>query len=85
MYVHKGKATRIGFTMKDDKKVRVAKSTGESLMITAAFSSNLIYEPSLRRVLFTVRTTTAFTTSPFFTTPLARIQTIIAEKARVAE
>ncbi len=29
MYVHKGKATRIGFTMKDDKKVRVAKSTGE--------------------------------------------------------
>ncbi len=29
MYVHKGKTTRIGFTMKDDKKVRVAKSTGE--------------------------------------------------------
>ena len=29
MYVHKGKATRIGFTMKDDKKVRVAKSAGE--------------------------------------------------------
>lgn len=29
MYMHKGKATRIGFTMKDDKKVRVAKSTGE--------------------------------------------------------
>ena len=29
MYVHKGKAARIGFTMKDDKKVRVAKSTGE--------------------------------------------------------
>lgn len=29
MYVHKGKPTRIGFTMKDDKKVRVAKSTGD--------------------------------------------------------
>lgn len=29
MYVHNGKATRIGFTVKDDKKVRVAKSTGE--------------------------------------------------------
>ncbi len=29
MYVHKGKATRIGYTMQGDKKVRVAKSTGE--------------------------------------------------------
>lgn len=33
MYLHKGKATRIGFTTVDDKKgpkkVRVAKSTGE--------------------------------------------------------
>ena len=29
MYLHKGKATRIGFEMKDGKKVRVAKSTGE--------------------------------------------------------
>lgn len=29
MYVHKGKATRIGFTEKDGKKVRMAKSTGE--------------------------------------------------------
>jgi large subunit ribosomal protein L24 len=29
MYVHKGKATRIGFTMQGDKKVRVAKTTGE--------------------------------------------------------
>lgn len=34
MYVHKGKATRIGFTTVEDKKVgtkkvRVAKSTGE--------------------------------------------------------
>lgn len=29
MYVHKGKATRIGFKMDGDKKVRVAKSTGD--------------------------------------------------------
>ena len=28
MYVHKGKATRVGFKMDGDKKVRVAKSTG---------------------------------------------------------
>jgi len=29
MYVYKGKATRLGYTMKGDKKVRVAKSTGD--------------------------------------------------------
>ena len=29
MYVHKGKATRVGCTVKDGKKVRVAKSNGE--------------------------------------------------------
>lgn len=29
MYVHKGKATRIGFKMEKDKKVRFAKSTGD--------------------------------------------------------
>lgn len=29
MYIHKGKATRVGFDFKDGKKVRVAKSTGE--------------------------------------------------------
>lgn len=29
MYMHNGKATRIGFKMDGDKKVRVAKSTGE--------------------------------------------------------
>lgn len=29
MYVHQGKATRIGFKMENDKKVRFAKSTGE--------------------------------------------------------
>ena len=29
MYIHEGKATRVGFKMDGDKKVRVAKSTGE--------------------------------------------------------
>ncbi len=29
MYLHKGKATRVGFKIDGDKKVRVAKSTGE--------------------------------------------------------
>ena len=29
MYVYKGKTTKIGYTFKDDKKVRVAKSTGD--------------------------------------------------------
>ena len=29
MYVHKGKATRIGFKYEGDKKVRFAKSTGD--------------------------------------------------------
>ena len=29
MYVHKGKVTRVGFRMDGDKKVRVAKTTGE--------------------------------------------------------
>ena len=29
MYIHKGKATRVGLKMDGDKKVRVAKSTGE--------------------------------------------------------
>ena len=29
MYMHKGKATRVGFDFKDGKKVRVAKSTGD--------------------------------------------------------
>ena len=31
MYVHKGKPTRIGFRIEGDKKVRVAKSTGETI------------------------------------------------------
>ena len=29
MYVHKGQATRVGFKMDGDKKVRVAKKTGD--------------------------------------------------------
>ena len=29
MYVHKGTATRVGFKMDEDKKVRYAKSTGD--------------------------------------------------------
>ena len=29
MYLHNGKATRVGFKMEGDKKVRVAKATGE--------------------------------------------------------
>lgn len=29
MYVHKGEATRVGFKMDGDKKVRFAKKTGE--------------------------------------------------------
>ena len=31
MYVHKGKAVRVGFTMDGDKKVRVARPTGEKI------------------------------------------------------
>lgn len=31
MYLHKGKATRIGFAMDGDKKVRIVKSTGEKI------------------------------------------------------
>ena len=29
MFVYKGKATRLGYAVKDDKKVRIAKSTGD--------------------------------------------------------
>lgn len=31
MYLHKGKPTRIGFRIEGGKKVRVAKSTGETI------------------------------------------------------
>ena len=47
--------------------MRVPRGSPPSLMITAAFSSNLMYEPSGRRFSFAVRTTTALTTSPYFT------------------
>src|SRR5690606_7657903 len=50
-------------------KIRVPRGSPSFLRITAAFSSNLIYEPSARRVCFAVRTMTALTTSPFFTLP----------------
>ena len=50
-------------------KIRVPFGFLSSLMMTAAFSSKRIYVPSLRRTPLAVRTTTAFTTSPFFTTP----------------
>src|SRR5581483_464716 len=48
-------------------KMRVPRGSPLSRMSTAAFSSNLMYEPSARRRSLTVRTTTAFTTSPLFT------------------
>lgn len=31
MYVHKGKATKVGFKVENGNKVRVAKSTGEAI------------------------------------------------------
>ena len=31
MYLHKGKPTRVGFRMDGDKKVRYAKTTGETI------------------------------------------------------
>ena len=49
--------------------IRVPLGFLSSLIITAAFSSNLIYEPSCLLTPLTERTITAFTTSPFFTTP----------------
>src|SRR5690606_23011768 len=53
-------------------KMRVARGSPASLMMTAAFSSKRMYEPSLRRTSLRVRTTTAFATSPFFTVPSGR-------------
>src|SRR5689334_21274157 len=48
-------------------KMRVPRGSPSCRRITAAFSSNLMYEPSARRFSLAVRTTTALTTSPFFT------------------
>src|SRR5207342_3586943 len=53
-------------------KMRVPRGFFCSLMITTALSSKRIYEPSGRRRSFAVRTTTARTTSPFFTAPPGR-------------
>src|SRR3954470_702529 len=50
-------------------KMRVPRGFRWSLMSTTALSSNLMYEPSWRRRSLAVRTTTAFTTSPFFAVP----------------
>ena len=50
-------------------KMRVPRGLRWASMITAAFSSNAICVPSSRPNGFFVRTTTAFTTSPFFTAP----------------
>src|SRR6204780_5114093 len=48
-------------------KTRVPIGSFASLIKTAALSSNRMYVPSLRRCSLRVRTTTAFTTVPFFT------------------
>ena len=50
-------------------KMRVPRGLRCASMITAAFSSNAISVPSSRPNGFFVRTTTAFTTSPFLTAP----------------
>src|SRR5918998_2965205 len=50
-------------------KMRVPRGLLWASMITAAFSSNAIDVPSFRPNGFFVRTTTALTTSPFFTVP----------------
>ena len=50
-------------------KIRVPRGVLSSRMITAALSSNLMYEPSGRRAPVFVRTITALTTSPFLTAP----------------
>jgi len=51
-------------------KMRVPLGNLSSPIITAALSSNLIVDPSLRRIVFLVRTTTARTTVFFLTVPL---------------
>src|SRR5437867_12669196 len=50
-------------------KIRVPTGFSSGLMSTTALRSKRMYEPSLRRTSFTVRTTTARATSPFFTVP----------------
>src|SRR5512143_584212 len=50
-------------------KMRVPIGSFWLLISTAAFRSNLMYDPSCRRTSFVVRTTTAFATVPFLTCP----------------
>src|SRR6267378_428934 len=50
-------------------KIRVPTGFSSGLISTTAFRSKRMYEPSFRRTSFTVRTTTARATSPFFTVP----------------
>src|SRR5688572_27486919 len=50
-------------------KMRVPRGLLSLSMITIALLSNRRYEPSLLRIGCRVRTTTASTTSPFFTVP----------------
>src|SRR5690625_657559 len=52
-------------------KIRVPLGLLSSRMITAAFSSNRIYEPSFLLTPLLERTITALTISPFLTTPPA--------------
>src|SRR5712692_4461932 len=51
-------------------KMRVPRGLLPAAIMTAAFSSKRICEPSERAYSFATRTTTALTTSPFFTCPL---------------
>src|ERR1700691_85675 len=59
-------------------KMRVPRGSPPSLMRTAAFSSKRIEEPSPRRRSLRVRTTTALTTSPFFTPAPGRASFTVA-------
>src|SRR5580693_8631576 len=59
-------------------KMRVPRGSPPSLISTAAFSSNRMYEPSPRRRSLRVRTTTALTTSPFFTPAPGRASFTVA-------
>src|SRR5690606_6863121 len=58
-------------------KMRVARGSPASLMMTAALSSNRMYDPSRRRISLAVLTTTAFAISPFFIVPLGRASLIV--------
>src|SRR3984885_2122285 len=59
-------------------KMRVPRGSPPSLISTAAFSSNRMYEPSARRRFLRVRTTTALTTSPFLTPAPGRASLTVA-------